>query len=510
MSKYEDVAAIVQVIGGIYENPQLLDEEDKYFFIEEDYPNPFHKIMFEAMFNSYALGAKELSVSVIENYFEQRPAKLAIYKLNNGEKWLNDLKGKTKFATFDYYYNRVKKMTLLREYFHLGIDLNWLYDVDNIFDPVKKQKQEDWLDNTNLDEIATLVMDKVLNINDKCINNSDGGAEQAGEGILELIQSFKDNPDFGSPLFGDALNSIIRGARITKFYLRSAPSGFGKSRGYIADACYLACDEIYDLNERKWIKNGIQEPTLYITTELKKEEVQSMMLAFLSGVDEEHIKINTYDSEDEQQRVLYAATLIAKAPLYIKHLPDFSMRDIMSTIKTNVRKLNIRYVFHDYIHTSLKIFEEISKRTKGIAGLREDNILLMISILMKDLCNELDIFIMSGTQLNADWHTSKTPDMNLLRGAKSIADKVDVGMHILPVTEEDLKNLENVIAKGFPIPNMKYSIYKNRGGKFSSVYLWAKADLGICRTVPLFLTNWTYTLQEVENIQIKVIPESAF
>ena len=53
----------------------------------------------------------------------------------------------------------------------------------------------------------------------------------------------------------------------------------------------------------------------------------------------------------------------------------------------------------DYIHTSLKILEEITKRSGGVK-LREDNVLFMLAIRIKDLCNELGIFIESSTQLN--------------------------------------------------------------------------------------------------------------
>jgi hypothetical protein len=42
-------------------------------------------------------------------------------------------------ATFDYYYNRMKKMTLLREFDSHGIDVTFIYDPDNILDTKKKQ-----------------------------------------------------------------------------------------------------------------------------------------------------------------------------------------------------------------------------------------------------------------------------------------------------------------------------------------------------------------------------------
>ena len=38
MSKYIDTSAIIQVIGNIYNNPNLLDNE-KYHIIEEDFRN---------------------------------------------------------------------------------------------------------------------------------------------------------------------------------------------------------------------------------------------------------------------------------------------------------------------------------------------------------------------------------------------------------------------------------------------------------------------------------------
>ena len=46
----------------------------------------------------------------------------------------------------------------------------------------------------------------------------------------------------------------------------------------------------------------------------------------------------------------------------------------------------------------------------------------MLSNRLKDLCNQYGIFIMSATQLNGTYKDSETPDQNLLRGAKSIAD----------------------------------------------------------------------------------------
>lgn len=125
-------------------------------------------------------------------------------------------------------------------------------------------------------------------------------------------------------------------------------------------------------------------------------------------------------------------------------MPDFSLRDVENVIKKNIRDHGIKYVFHDYIHTSMKILEEISKRSGGVK-LREDNILFMLSTRLKDICNQYGIFIMSATQLNADYQYSETPDQNVLRGSKAIADKIDVGMLLLQARDNDYQSLEKYL-----------------------------------------------------------------
>ena len=47
MSKYVDPTAITQVIGTIFKNPSLLEQEDKYVITEDDFPDKFHKIAFD-------------------------------------------------------------------------------------------------------------------------------------------------------------------------------------------------------------------------------------------------------------------------------------------------------------------------------------------------------------------------------------------------------------------------------------------------------------------------------
>ena len=340
------------------------------------------------------------------------------------------------------------------------------------------------------------------------VDDAFGEAVQAADGILELIDKFKEHPEVGVPLYGPLVNTVTRGARLKKFYLRSAATGVGKTRSMIADACYIACSKIYD-EAFGWIGCGIGQPVLFITTEQELEEIQTMMLAFISNVNEEHILNGEYEG-DEEDRVHQAAAILAAAPLYVEELPDFSLKDVEDKIKKNIRDHDVKYVFHDYIHTSLKILEEITRRSGGIR-LREDNILFMLSTRLKDICNQYGVFIMSATQLNGDYQESKTPDQNLLRGAKAIADKIDYGSILLNVKDEDLVALEKILSCNiFERPTIKMSVYKNRRGRYKGVILWCKADLGCCRIKPMFCTTYDYEMVSIDDVRIRLEEESAF
>lgn len=505
-SKYIDTVATIQVIGNVFINPQLLEITDKYTLTDEDFPNDFHKIVFGAIYKLYESGVSKISIISIVDFLSSRPKSNAIFQSQKGEEWLQTILTNIQKEAFDYYYSRLKKFSLLRAYDAFGIDVTEIYDPDNIFDSTKHQKQEEFLDNHSLEQIADIVDNKIEQIRMQFVDNNYEDSIQAGNEIFDLIDRYKQYPEVGVPLYGPLINTITRGARLKKFYIRSAATGTGKTRSMIADACYIGCNKIYD-ESFGWIKTGAAQPTLFIATEQEKEEIQTMMLAFLSNVNEDHILTGKY-IDDEESRVREAAKILQESQLYIDELPDFSLQDVENRIKKNIREHNVLYVFFDYIQSSMKILEEITKRSGGVK-LREDNILFMLSTRLKDLCNIYGVFILSGTQLNANYQDSETPDQNLLRGAKSIGDKVDVGLIMLKVREHDVKALEPLLST-FEKPEIKISVYKNRRGGFTGIYLWCKANLSTCRIIPMFATGWDYQLININETKIILKEESAF
>ena len=256
----------------------------------------------------------------------------------------------------------------------------------------------------------------------------------------------------------------------------------------VGHACTIAFPERYDTKTNRWIVTGKGNKILFFATEMDKEETQTMILAHISGINEDKILNNYYETPEEKQRIYDAIKIMDyyKDNFIFVRIGDPSIGQIKALIKKEVLKYNIKYVFYDYIFSSPGLLMEYKD-----LNLREDVVLTMLSTALKDLANELNVFIMSGTQLNGNWQDGKLPrNQNLLRGSKGIVDKIDVGGISLPVTQDEHNLIDPVARKlNKDLPTQVQDLYKIRRGKYNRVRLWSKVDLGTCRTEDLFLTD---------------------
>lgn len=126
----------------------------------------------------------------------------------------------------------------------------------------------------------------------------------------------------------------------------------------------------------------------------------------------------------------------------------------------------------------------------------------MMSTALKDLAAELNIFVMSGTQLNGEAEEKKgIKNQTVLRGSKAVADKADIGVITCKVTQEEINNLTR--SANFSvnyIPNQVTDVYKVRRGRWVDVRIWSRMDLGTCRKEDLFITDANY--RPIENFSI--------
>lgn len=501
MASLSDKNALMQIIGCLMKAPILLTDQ-RYIFVKKDFDVPIARGVFLAIQSIYLdYKIENITIVDIDNYFQQSDVNYEIFKKENGIQYVKDCLELSNLATFDYYYNRIKKLSALRTLKKDGFNIKEIYDEDEI-DFERDRKQQERFDSMSIEDIFNNFISKINDIqcNYICQNDSEHGL--IADGIDNLLEEFESTPEIGIQLQGEIYNTIVRGARLKKFYIISGASGTGKSRQMVGHACTIAYPKKYNRQTDTWETFGEGRKILFFATEMTKDEIQTMILAFLSDVNEDKILRNSYENPKEKERVKEAIKIMLEYQnnfIFIR-VGDPSIGQIKALIRQQVLKYNIGYVFYDYIFSSPGLLNEYRD-----LHLREDVILLMLSTALKDLSNELNIFMMSGTQLNDKWKEWKgIRDYGLIRGSRAICDKIDVGGISLPVTAEEHSIVDIIAEKnGVSYPTQVQDIYKVRRGKYNKVRIWSKVDLGTCRVTDLFLTD-------ENNNQIEIVTDKYY
>lgn len=506
---YSNIVCELEVIGNIFQKPSLLERED-LFFNQEDFTTPLNRVLFGSVFNLYENGMTSIDIKDIENYLEGQPKSLSIYKTKEqGREVLERLKGKSSLSSFDFYYKKMKKLSLLRHYHtNLGMDLTWLYDDSEFLDIQKREAQEKWFDSKTIGEISDLIIKKIEEVRDAAIMEDEEIGFWGGHGIKEMVEQFRTTPDIGLSLYGKLINGVNRGARKKKLHVISAGSGIGKTRHMIADASVLGYSGYFENGE--WISTGREEKVEYIMVEQEQIEVQSCMLCFVSDVNEKKIQIGQDKlTSAEQKRLKKAIDVMEKNDtLHVSLLHEFDMPKLKRTIKNAIIKRGAEYIFFDYVEFNVAILMELVNRAGGKFSLREDQVLFMIMNSLKDIALEYNVYIETATQLNGEWKTSEHMDSSMLAGGKSMDRKIDFGAIMLNTTPQDIEKISPILqSTGMPIPKIKIGVYKNRGNELSNHILWCSDNKGVCKINPMFITDYNYNIVELEEDYKVIISE---
>lgn len=465
--------------------PSLLLESEKYNLTNLDFDLKLHQYIFYAISSMAYDGAEKVEVQDIDIFLKDTVGG-AVFQNKNGIQLLNDSMQLANETAFNSYYNLLKKENLLRDLKKSGIDTSEFYD-ENPITHEQIQISEKYLE-LEIKDMLEIVKRKVLKIEGDYLKNDSSETISAFDGIEELVEELKESPDIGLPLQGDIFNTIAGGARKGTFFVRSASSGTGKTRMAVADACHLAFPIKYDYMKYKWVPTGQNEKVLIIVTEQTMREVQTMILAYLTGMNETKIKRPNTMTPDEEVILKQAIKVLYeyKDNLYIVRMPNPSIQVIKTVVRENVMLHDIEYVFYDYIFISPSLLSEF----KGIQ-LRNDEVLLMMSTALKDLAVELDIFVMTSTQTNAqNDNNTNIKNESGIAGSRSIINKADFGCVMTRISPEEYKEIETLIEQsGIVEPNVVMDIYKNRGGEWTQVRVWSYFDTGTMVKKDLFITD---------------------
>ena len=500
-----DHMAYRQVIGCLTYKPLLLLEYPDIQAYDFDFKPA--KVCLFAIKKLYEAGATVLTPLEIDQEIERSGSAAAqAYKAENGLNFLKEAYEYAQLSNFEVYYKRLKKYSLLRKLKQAHYDISEYYiDEKNLNDPHLEVELIDRLEKASLEDILNSVEKDYSEIRNEFLN---GGRMQGdpAEGLTTLIEDLRKSPSIGPSLEGKMFSSVCRGAREGCFFLKSASTSAGKSRTSIFDACHIAYPKRWSHDKNSFIEeiqaNGNpRQPrkVLFIVTEMDKEELQTIMLAYLSGVDEDHILTGNYDL-GELTRVKQAAKIIEEYSGYfiIEEISDPNLQNVEATIRKYATVDEVKYVFFDYIHSTASMINQFSKN-----NIREDVILMMMANQLKQLAKDYNLFIFSATQVNSlamgdDEMNFK--DEKSIRGAKAIADKADMGCVMTRVSEKGWQTVvptlkiaarEGIISPGIldMPPTHVLDIYKMRRGRYKMIRIWCYIHLGTGERKDLFITN---------------------
>lgn len=510
LQSYVNKQAIREVLGSLLQEPSLIRE---YKIVQNDFPETFHKLIFAAINNLYKNGAEIIDAVAIDEYLSHYETQYQVFTKNEGINFLEKIQEMALQSNFKYYYDQLKKFSLLRNYVENGISVDEFFDPDEI-DPTTIEKQRRLLDEYTLQDIINYYKKKHSKIIAPFLNTEGRDSKKAGVGGHEQKEKWKQDTAWGIGYSSAYLTTALHGIRKRRFNVKSAGTGVGKTRTSIADIGYACSPYYYDKSLGKWCENpnGKLNGSLYIGTEMELlEEIDPILWAYISDVPQDHIEFNLYE-EGEEERVDKAIDILEhEANIWFEYVPEYDANTLEEIIEMHKLEHNIEYVWFDYISATVELNSEYAAESKTKMVVREDQVLANLSKKLKNFTRKFDVSIDSFTQVAGDFKNEANRDQTIVRGAKSIIDKADGAMIAMPPTEKELKKIEPITREliNKPTPNLVYSLYKNRGGKWNKIKIWLYIDYSTMRVHDLFVTDYEYKLiKDIEKTYIDIKNES--
>ena len=496
-----DERACSHTLGCLLLDTSLVDDINKPLDRNDFNGERFYEIIFIAIYNLVMQGIEVIDEFAIDSYLNSFKEQYEVFQKNDGLKFISEIREMSNLQNYDWYYHKMRKLSLLRYYESQNLDVKFIYDwsKDDI-DGQEQNKFDEYSENQIVDMVENIY---TITPRMKYCTNVLSKGIQAGMGMIDLIHSYMETPDFGYPLSSQGLNTIARGARKGKFLFRSAKSGAGKTRSFIMDAANFAVPWKWNKKKQEFEYTGHCVPTLYIGTEGSLEEFQTIFNAAVSGVDEEHILFGEYE-EGELERVEQAAKYIAESPLHLEYMDDFSISDIENLTKKYVYSYGIEVMILDYLQTTLRLMSEVSKKS---SGLKEYQLLIIFSTRMKAMAERLDIFVESGSQVNIEKDEPRYYDQRVLQGSKAVANKIDVGIIQTDISprhrEKIIAIMRNMVGK--KEPNILQWCYKCRSGRLSRIIICSYFDMATMTIEDQFVVDFDFNLIDIDFTKIEMV-----
>lgn len=491
-------------------NPRLASSRE-FSVNENDFVSPLHKTLFMVIYNLSIQGATEIKLGDVETYLANNDvvAHSRVFENGDGAEWITSILEDANESNYPYYHSMVRKYSYLRCKMEMGQDVSDILDLEEISTTVLEQQREAF-ERMTLNDIIRYFDSLNLQSKNTFMVRSAESSRKAGSDAWELYEQLKESPAYGYASESQYLDTVMRGLRRGAFLLESRDSGQGKTRVAIKRLLGISAPRYWSHKENKFIDNPNGSlPTLYLGTEMQLyEELEPMMWAFVSGVDEDKIREQKLTKE-ETERIHEAIKILEETPLFLEDEENYDIAFLWHIVERYKVQHGIVAVVIDYLELTGGLISEFVQMSRGM-GVREDQILLNLSSNVKNMAKQFDVCMICFTQTTDEARRDGVRDQRSVKGARSLPNKCDLGISSFAPTKKELELIEPLIERkglGNFTPNIVYTVYKNRGNRHKSIKIWAYQNLGTMEFVDLFCTDDQYRPINIDKTHISHKPK---
>jgi replicative DNA helicase len=411
--EYFDYESERCIISAMLDNEECLIETAATLQTEDFY-EPRHQAMYDILTSLYKNSVKPTYLEMLKEGYKQ--GTLASEKDREYAK--QTLGYHVSTAQLSYWLKNIKDKSRLRK-------------LRNALSKTAEEMKSPVVDVDRLlreteQEIAKLSIDNAEKIEDGA------SLTETGKRVIEERMNHKGELQ-GIPTGIGKLNRLTGGWKPGDLIIVAAESGKGKTafaQNFIAKGCFVHDD-----------------PTLYINSEMSREQVILRFASMVSGTNSDRIKFGEI-IEAEKQQIFDSMSVIETAPFYHYPSPSLNLQKVISAIRKTYVQKGIKFVVLDYIGR----LDRTSKDSK------EWEEIYQIVKSLKTIAGELRISIMILAQLNDD---------GSLQAARRMRNEADIMLKLLPMDNEEIEEAKRqATIRGYKVdPNYWIFVDKNRDGQ---------------------------------------------
>lgn len=248
-------------VGALIKSPDLIVNYSNFMRSKYDFYDSATKFFYDSFETYYLTFSQTVDETKMNVFMSQEPERLKLYKQYKGWNTLQRYANLADENDIKYYFDTVKKYSLVREYGRNGF-------------PVEKILSHKNFDKMTPNDIYRIIRTKADKIN--TVINAGEEAVDLTEKNAYQIDKYLEKPNFGLPFPWYMYNEFFLGLRETKVLFEGFLSNEGKTRKLVLLAAYVALVQ----NENfLLISNEMDEEDLrncLITTVINNKEFQEL------------------------------------------------------------------------------------------------------------------------------------------------------------------------------------------------------------------------------------------